>query len=116
MNDNQVLNLVMKEYDRMGVPGAQLFSKIELDDQTRIKRRIDLPQVVYIPQGLEPDDHLKCSDARTFGRFPTLTYFNRQLGYSLWRSSSQSFDPTTKRSQEDEKFMAAINRNAENPN
>ncbi len=77
MNDNQVLNIVMKEFDRMGVPGAQLFTKIDLDDQLRIKRRIDLPQVVYIPGGLEPDDHIKCSDARTFGRFPTLTYFNR---------------------------------------
>jgi hypothetical protein len=33
----------MKEFDRMGVPGAQLFKRVDLDDQLRIKRRIDLP-------------------------------------------------------------------------
>ncbi len=49
MNDIQVLNIVMKEFDRLGVPGAQLFRKVELDDQTRIEKKIDLPQSVYIP-------------------------------------------------------------------
>ena len=68
---------------------------------------------MYIPLGLEPEDHIKCSDARTFGRFPTLTYFNRQLGYSIWRSSSQSFDTSTKRSIEDDKYLASLNKNSE---
>lgn len=49
MNDIQVLNIVMKEFDRLGVSGAQLFRKVELDDQTRIEKKIDLPQSVYIP-------------------------------------------------------------------
>ena len=71
--------------------------------------------MVYIPACVEADDHLKCSDSRTFGRFPTLAYFNRQLGYSIWRSSAQSFDTTTKRQVDDEKFLASLNKNVDNP-
>ena len=84
-----------------------------MDSLTRVKFRIDLPSQVYIPAGVGPDDHLKCATARTHGRFPTLSYFNKHYGCAIWRSSSQNADTKTRRKPDDEAFLAALNKNAE---
>ncbi len=80
INEQKVIEITMKEYERMGVnspQGQALFKKLEMDDKTRISKRIDLPQKIYIPIGLGPEDHINCAAARTNGRFPTMTYFNK---------------------------------------
>lgn len=115
-NEDTVTQIVMKEFDRMGVnseEGRQLFKPITMDNLARIKFRIDLPSQVYIPTGLGPDDHLKCATARTHGRFPTLAYYNNQLGFSIWRSSAQNSDTKSRRKPDDEAFLASLNKNAD---
>jgi|LauGreDrversion4_2_1035121.scaffolds.fasta_scaffold192572_1 hypothetical protein len=91
MNEDKVTEWAMAEYERMGVDsieGQNLYKAVTMDSLARIKFRIDLPSHVYIPTGLGPDDHFKCGTARIHGRFPTLAYYNKHYGCSIWRSSA----------------------------
>ena len=45
MNDNKIVDVVMKEFaERMGVVGSNsMFKRVDMDEPTRVKRKIDLP-------------------------------------------------------------------------
>jgi hypothetical protein len=85
LNEARMIQQVMTEYARMGVPA--LFRRVEIDDQTRISRKIDWPREVFVPAGLNADDHLRAGYSRVNGRFPILAYHNKKLNFSIWRSS-----------------------------
>lgn len=56
INDNDVLELIRKEYTRMLVEEERVrFKKFDLPDKTRIRRRMDLPSEVYVPKSLLED-------------------------------------------------------------
>lgn len=85
LNEGSMMQQVMTEYARMGV-GAS-FRKVEIDDKTRISRKIDWPREMFVPAGLNADDHLRAGYSRVNGRFPILAYHNKKLNFSIWRSS-----------------------------
>jgi hypothetical protein len=103
----------MDEFRRQGVikedGSSSLFKQILLGDDVRVKWKIDWPTQVYIPLGLNQDEHLKCGYSRNNCRFPILSYFNKKYGFSLWRSSSLALDSTSRRSKDDEVFLKALN-------
>jgi hypothetical protein len=82
-----------------------------MGDLPRMNRKIDLPSTVYIPVSITEENYFRCGFARVNGRFPTLTYYNRQYGFALWRSSEFCVDKG--RSEGDELFIKGINQNAE---
>lgn len=84
-----MIEKVMAEFERQGVSkeGATLFKQVQLDNDCRVKWKIDWPTHVYVPQSLSQDYHLKCGYSRNNGRFPILSYYNKKYGFALWRSS-----------------------------
>jgi hypothetical protein len=56
------------------------------------------------------EDQIKgCSRARSFGRFPVITYYNKKLNIILWRSAEPDLTTMSKRSIDDENYLASIN-------
>ena len=59
--------------------------------------------------------HLKlCSNFRTKGRFPSLTFFDKETGCTLWRSSQTKTGLMASRSIDDEKMLSEIGRMSPN--
>ena len=116
MNEVKMVQTVMAEFERLGVfetQGKALFNKVEMDNQTRIKRKIDWPAHVIVPSCLNPDDHLRCGFSRFNCRFPILSYYNKKLGFSIWRSSQLSIDSSSSRSKDDETFIRGLNQSSD---
>jgi Myotubularin-like phosphatase domain len=84
-----------------------------MEDSIRQTRKIDLPFSVYIPGHLTHEEHLKCAYSRTNGRFPALTYYNKFHDFAIWRGSELNFDPSSRRSNDDEMFIKALNKGNE---
>jgi Myotubularin-like phosphatase domain len=112
LNDGKVIDIVMRDIDKMISGTEGVFKRIEIDQITRQNWKIDLPQSVVVPFILGDGAHLKCSKSRANGRFPTLTYYNKEKGYALWRSSQLSIDTTIGQSTDDVAYLKCINKNA----
>lgn len=87
------------------------FKPMQIDQKIRAKYNIQQPEsTIYASANMLDDDIYKASEARQFGRFPILAYFDQKgPGHaSIWRSSELQKDLMKVRNKEDENYLADI--------
>ncbi|XP_071623692.1 myotubularin-related protein 9-like isoform X1 [Heliangelus exortis] len=66
------------------------------------------PPAVIVPAGVDDESLKKVSRYRQGGRFPVLSYYHRENGTALLRSSQPLTGPNRKRCREDERLLGEV--------
>ena len=90
------------------------------NDQFRLysNEKFDLcrtyPQLLVVPRAVSNSVVEGCSKFRTKNRLPALTYYHKETGTSIWRSSQCSQGWQSRRSTDDEDMLLEIGRASKN--
>ena len=99
-----------KEFDRQGI--KDVISKLRIQQCWYTDKSMSIcetyPEEVYVPAKMTHYHIAKCADFRAKRRFPALSYFYKNRGSSLWRSSQNLPGLTNSRSDEDELMLKLI--------
>lgn len=110
MCDELILKKVLKEFSRQGVDQeSERFKRCNLKKH-RMSKHIDMFETVIVPAELQEDIIIRSSFSRVNGRFPALSYFNRETKAAIWRSSELQQLQLISRNTDDEDYLNAISR------
>jgi hypothetical protein len=116
---------LIKEFQRQGVDfnnynsfnsGNNLNDKLSYDTKFRLSfvnekdfsMCSSYPEIIVVPAQITDDELKESASFRTKGRIPTLCYFYKENGASIWRSSQTRSGLTYQRNEKDEKLLSAI--------
>lgn len=101
-----------QEYTRQGAITKEKSDKTPLFRISDLNRKFEVcrtyPEFLIVPYMIADREIQECSTFRTKNRFPVLSYYYRQSGGCIWRSSQPKSGITNIRNHSDEKYLKYI--------
>jgi hypothetical protein len=112
-NDGWTVYDLIKEFHRQGVDFTNKMSyeskfRLSFVNEKDFSMCSSYPEIIVVPAQISDDELKESASFRTKGRIPTLCYFYKENGASIWRSSQTRSGLTYQRNEKDEKLLSAI--------